>query len=80
MRIETLDEAAVLDVLGEAADWVQATQEGDRNVFPPQGVVRVVHPRPRGLPVLQALLTAPVFTKGGRRPRHRNARVGRERS
>ena len=65
-RIETLDEAAVLELLGEVADWVTVTQMGTRNEYPPRDVTRVVHARAKGLPILQAILTAPVFTSSGR--------------
>src|SRR5690606_19034916 len=36
-----------------------------RNVFPPGNVTRVVHSRPRGLAVLQAILTVPTVASNG---------------
>lgn len=64
-RIDTLDEGAVLKLLAEVADWVVPTEMGDRQVFPPHQVVKVVHAEPQGLPILQAVLSCPVFASSG---------------
>lgn len=65
-RIGALNDDAVLKLLSEVADWVVPTDMGDRQVFPPHQVVKVVYTEPKGLPILQALLSCPVFASSGR--------------
>jgi len=66
LRIDTADEAAVHGLLARCADWVKGTDHGPVAVCPHRDVARDMLAYPdRGLPVLETIVTTPVFGREG---------------
>ncbi|MFA6034045.1 MAG: hypothetical protein WC889_14190, partial [Myxococcota bacterium] len=65
-QIEFLDDVVMYGVLARIADWVRRTTDGDADVMPPHDVARdLVNNVDPEHPVLDAVITAPVFDAKG---------------
>ncbi len=65
-RIEAMDEASVYGFLARIADWVKVTEDATINVSPVKDVARDVIAYPHAeLPVLEAVVSTPVFDRQG---------------
>jgi hypothetical protein len=65
-QVDFIDETAMYGVIARLADWVKRTDEADFDAMPPLSVAKdlVASPDP-GLPILEAVLTAPTFDRNG---------------
>jgi hypothetical protein len=65
-QLDYLDDTSMYGVLARMADWVKRNDEGEFDVMPPHDVARdmIANVDP-ALPLLDAVVTAPVFDKVG---------------
>jgi hypothetical protein len=65
-QVDHVEETAMYGIIARAADWVKRTDDGDFDVPPPLSVAKdlVANPDP-SLPILDAVVTAPVFDENG---------------
>lgn len=65
-RIDAMNEAEAYGYLARVADWVKETEIAALNTYPPRDVARdmLAYPDP-SLPVLEAVVSTPVFVRDG---------------